>query len=344
MQELLIEPKWISLNNAREIALNKPGIYMFAFDKPVKYDNEASRIVYIGSGIKLRNRLRQHYNNLKPYFLNVVTKGEKEKVFCCFQYFEVESHNELLEIEQSAFDSFVIKCGSIPLGNTMDKTSGCMVEISVETFFSETNRPKLLFKFNEILSGQHPLTFDEISEIYDLEYERDEWSPRIMFHPKGTRKKWDKRKKEWEEVGKYTDIRWNHILCWKKNKFIELLRIVKNLKEDKTKKLKITRRFQSSTPKTPEPHTWGEVAIALARYLSGTWFPINKLRVEIKYKNEMLGRSLIKKSGCNGNDIANIPQRNKIRRLCYQYDKFEDTNRKAEKRSEERRVGKECRL
>jgi hypothetical protein len=45
----------------------------------------------------------------------------------------------------------------------------------------------------------------------------------------------------------------------------------------------------------------------------------------------MLGRSLIKESGCNGNDIANIPQRNKIRKICGRYDKFEDTDRKAEK-------------
>jgi len=329
IQELLIEPKWIPLKKARDISLNKPGIYMFAFDKPVKYDNEASRIVYIGSGIKLKNRLRQHYSNLKPYFLKVVTKGEKEKVFCCFQYFEVESQNELLEIEQSAFDSFVIKCGSIPLGNTMDKTSGLMVEISVEAFL-EKNRPKLLFKFKENLSEQHPLTFDEISEIYDLEYERDEWSPRIMFHPKGTLEKWEKRKKEWEEVGKYTHIGWNHIICWGKNKFIELLRIAKNLKEDKTKKIKVTRRFQSNTSQTPRPHTWGEVAVALARYLSGTWFYENTLRVEIKHKKELLGRSLIRKSGCNGNDIANIPQINKVRALCYRYDQFEDIDKKAE--------------
>jgi hypothetical protein len=282
MRELLIKPKWAPLVEAKENALNKPGIYMFAFDKPVKYDNEASRIVYIGSGVKLKNRLRQHYNDFKPYFFKYVTKGDMEEVFCCFQYFEIESQDELLEIEQSFLDSFVIKYGSIPLSNWMPKTSGIMaIEVSVEAFLG-TNKPNLPFKFKENLSGQHSLTFDEISEIYNLEYKRDEWYPRILFYPKGTFEKWDKRKKEWEEVGKYTHIEWNHILCWKKNKFIELLKIVQNLKEDKTKKLKITRRFQSSTSKTPEPHTWGEVAIALARYLSGTWFPKNKLRVEIK--------------------------------------------------------------
>jgi len=329
MQELLIEPKWIPLKKARDTAINKPGIYMFAFDKPVKYDNEASRIVYIGSGVKLKNRLSQHYNDFKPYFLKYVTKGDMEEVFCCFQYFEVESQDELLEIEQSFLDSFVIKCGSIPLSNWMPKTSGIMsVEVPAKAFL-ETNKLNLLFKFKENLSGQHPLTFDEISEIYDLEYERDEWSPRIMFHQKGTFEKWEKRKKEWE-VEKYTHIRWNNIICWEKNKFIELLRIAKNLKEDKTKKLKVTRRFQSNTSQTPRPHTWGEVAVALARYLSGTWFYKNTLRVEIKHKKELLGRSIIRKSGCNGNDIANIPQINKVRALSYRYDQFEDIDKKAE--------------
>jgi len=327
--ELTMEPKWIPLETARELALNNPGLYLFAFDKPVKYDNGISRIVYIGSGVKLRNRLRQHYNNFKPYFFQYVTKGDMEKVFCCFQYFEVESQDELLEIEQSAFDSFVIKCGSIPLSNWTPKTSGIMtVEVSLEAFL-EINKPKLLFKFEEDFSRQHPLTFDEISKIYNLEYKRDEWSPRVLFYPKGTFEKWEKSAKE-REIAKYTHMGWYHINCWEKDKFIDLLKIAQNLEEDKTKQLKITRRFQSNTPKTPRPYTWGEVAVALARYLAGAWFPENRLRVEIKHKNELLGRSHIWKSGCHGDDIANIPQQNK-RRTAVWLNQFTDMDEKAEK-------------
>ena len=326
------------MEKARELALNKPGLYMFAFDKPVKYDNGISRIVRIGSSVTIRNRLRQHYNELKVhflkssinYFLKSVAKGKTENVFCCFQYFEVESQDELLKIEQSAFDSFVIKCGSIPLGNYMPKTSGIMtVEVSLKAFL-EINKQKVLFKFKEDFSGQHPLTFDEISEIYNLEYERDEWSPRVLFCPKGTFEKWEKREKE-REIAKFTHISWGHILCWGKDKFIDLIKIAKNLEEEKTKKLKITRRFQSNTSKTPRPHTWGEVAVALAWYLAGALFSENRLQVEIKHKNELLGRSHIWKSGCHGDDIANIPQQNKSRAYCDWYEQFRDMNEKAEK-------------
>ena len=45
-------------------------------------------------------------------------------------------------------------------------------------------------------SGEYALTFDEIAEKYDLEYQRDEWDPRIMFYPKGTFKKWEEAKIE----------------------------------------------------------------------------------------------------------------------------------------------------
>lgn len=107
----------------------------------------------------------------------------------------------------------------------------------------------------------------------------------------------------------------HHISCWNKDKISSLLKIAMILNEDKTKKLTSTRRFLSDTFDIPKPHTWGEVAIVLARYLAGTWYPEKRMFVEIKFNSQLLGKAIIRKSGCVGSDIANIPQRNSTRRL-----------------------------
>jgi hypothetical protein len=121
----------------------------------------------------------------------------------------------------------------------------------------------------------------------------------------------------------------HHISCWDKDKVLGILKIAMGLKEDKTKKLKVTRRYLSDTPEVPKPYTWGEVAIILARYLAGTWFPENRIFVEIKYKNELLGKARIRISGCEGNDISNVPQRNSPRPLWFE--QFSEIDKKAEK-------------
>ena len=49
IKKLILDPKWEPLAKVRDIAPNVPGIYMMAFDKPIKYDKGISRVVYIGS-------------------------------------------------------------------------------------------------------------------------------------------------------------------------------------------------------------------------------------------------------------------------------------------------------
>jgi len=325
MKTLVLNPKWEPLEKVRDLAPNVPGFYMMAFDKPVKYDKGITRIIYIGSSIRIRERLRRHYNNMKSGFISYVTKGDMGKVFSCFFWVEAESQDEVLTVEQMVIDEFIKKFGVQPLGNYNPKTTDLIGEILLG---EQTEETKSYVEHVEDDSGEHALTFDEIAEIYDLEYERDEWSPRILFYPKGTFAEWEKREKR-QEIEMLTKIRMDHIICWDKEKVLSVLKIAMSLKEDKTKKLKTTRRFLSDTSEVPKPHTWGEVAIVLARYLVGTWFPENRTFVEIKHKGELLGKAIIKKSGCEGNDIANVPQRNSHRSLWV--DQFWDIYEKAEK-------------
>ncbi len=309
MKILVLNPKWKPLAKVRELARNVPGLYMMAFDKPVKYDKGISRVIYIGSSTRIRERLRQHYNNMKSHFIGYVTEGDMEKVFSCFFEVEVESQEEVLTIEQMAFEEFVKKFGVMPIGNWVPGATDLIEEMLLD---EQTEETKSYVEHVEDNSGEYALTFDEIAEKYDLEYQRDEWSPRIMFYPKGTFTKWEERKKE-REIEKLTKITMLHIICWNKDKVLSVLKIAMGLNEDKTKKLKATRRFLSDTSEVSNPHTWGEVAIVLARYLTGTWFPENRTFVEIKHKGELLGKAIIKKSGFYGSDIANFPQRNSPR-------------------------------
>ena len=53
MKTLVLNPKWEPLVKVKELAPNVPGFYMMDFDKPVKYDKGISRVIYIGSSIKL---------------------------------------------------------------------------------------------------------------------------------------------------------------------------------------------------------------------------------------------------------------------------------------------------
>ena len=337
MKTLVLNPKWEPLGKVRDLARNVPGLYMMAFDKPVKYDKGISRVIYIGSSIRIRERLRRHYNNMKAAFIDnnrygfigYVTKGDMGKIFSCFFEVDVESQDEILTVEQMAFDEFTIKFGVQPLDNSNPKTTDLVGEILLG---EQTEEIKSYVEHVEDDSGEYALTFDEIAEKYDLEYQRDEWSPRILFYPKGTFAYWEKRKKEREkeqEVETLSKIRMHNIICWDKDKVLSILKVAMSLKEDKTKKLKATRRFLSDTSEVPKPHTWGEVAIVLARYLTGTWSPKNRTFVEIKHKGELLGKAIFKKSGSYGSDIANFPQRNSPRPSWFE--QFIDINEKAEK-------------
>lgn len=313
MKTLVLNPKWEPLEKVRDLAPNVPGFYMMAFDKPVKYDKGITRIIYIGSSIRIRERLRRHYNNMKSGFISYVTKGDMGKVFSCFFWVKVESQDEVLTVEQMVIDEFIKKFGVQPLGNYNPKTTDLIGEILLG---EQDEEAKSYVEHVEDDSGEHALTFDEIAEKYDLEYKRDEWSPRILFYPKGTFAEREKRKKRQEkeqEIEMLTKIRMNHIICWNKDKVLSVLKTAMSLKEDKTKKLKATRRFLSDTSEAPKPYTWGEVAIVLARHLTGTYFPENRTFVEIKHKGELLGKAILKKSGSYGNDIANFPQRNSPR-------------------------------
>lgn len=328
MKILVLNPKWEPLAKVKDLAPNVPGFYMMAFDKPVKYDKGITRIIYIGSSIRIRERLRRHYNNMESHFIVYVTKGDMEKVFSCFFEVEVASQEEVLTVEQMVIDEFIKKFGVQPLGNWNPKTTDLIGEILLG---EQNEEAKSYVEHVEDDSGEHALTFDEIAEKYDLEYERDEWSPRILFFPKGTLAKIQKRKKE-GEIEKLTKIRMQHIGCWDKDKVLSLLKIAMILKEDKTKKLKATRRFLSDTSEVPKPHTWGEVAIVLARYLTGTWFPENRTFVEIKHKKKLIGKARIRKSGCEGEDIANVPQRNLPRPSWWDWlEQFIDIDKNAEK-------------
>lgn len=312
--------KWIPLANGKDIAPNIPGIYMLAFDKPIKYDKGISRVTYIGSSIRLKERLRSQYRKIQSGFLIDVTKGDMSKIFSCFFEVEVESREEILTVEQLVLDEFVNKFGVQPLGNWFPKTTDLLGEILIG---EQIKKPKEYLSFMEDYSLEPALTFDAIADNYELEYKRDELSPRIMFYPKGTFAKFKIRKKE-RELRKLTEISMNHIPCWDKDKILSLLKIAMILKEDKTKKLRSTRRFLSDTFDIPKPHTWGEVAIVLARHLAGTWYPKKRMFVEIKFNSQLLGKAIIRKSGCVGSDIANIPQRNSTRRFWFcQFDEVD---------------------
>jgi hypothetical protein len=339
MKTLVLNPKWEPLEKLKDLAPNETGFYMMAFDKPIKYDRGISRVIYIGSSIRLKERLRSHYNNMKSHFINDVTGGDIGKVFSCFFVIKVGSQDQVLTVEQMVIDGFIKKFGVQPLGNNMPKTTALVGEILLGEQREET---KSYVEHVEDDSGEHALTFDEIAEKYDLEYERDEWSPRMMFHPKGTLAIWQKRKKE-GEIWKLTNIGMQHIGHWNKDKVLSLLGIAMSLKEDKTKKLKVTRRFISDTSEVPKPHTWGEIAIVLARYHAGTWFPENRTSVQIKHQGELIGKAIIRKSGCDGVDIANIPQRSTPRASWWEWlEQFVDIDKKAEKMAWEcHRKGKE---
>jgi len=44
IKPFVMKPKWEPLEKVRDSAQNVPGIYMMAFDKPVKYDKGISRV------------------------------------------------------------------------------------------------------------------------------------------------------------------------------------------------------------------------------------------------------------------------------------------------------------
>ena len=170
MEKIIFDPKWIPLVEIIEKAPAVSGIYMLAFDKPIKYDKGVSRIIYIGSSINLRKRLQQHNKDPNVYLFQNI-QDPKENLYAFFYpFFEVRDQKEVLEIEQDAFSSFINKFGVYPICNWQPPT-GYLGSISINS-----NIKYEYFKIHichvEDQSNIRALTYDDIAKKYDITYEQ----------------------------------------------------------------------------------------------------------------------------------------------------------------------------
>jgi hypothetical protein len=323
IKKIILNPQWIPLDEIVKHAPAIPGIYLMAFDKPIKYDKGISRIIYIGSGIDLRKRLQQHRKDSNIYLFQYM-QNKKDNLNAFFYPFkEANNQGEILEIEQDAFSSFINKFGVYPIGNWLPP-DGYLGTLSLDG-----NNKYEYFKYYvvhvEDQSGVKPLTYDDLATEYGLEYVKE--YDRVEFRPKGFSEKAKKRQRH-RNIEKFSTISMSNIACWDLHKHEALIKIAKTLIEDRNKKIK-TRRFKAPTSKVPRPHTWGEVAVILARILTDSWYPEQKLFVEIYHNKKLLGKGRVSESGGRGWDKSDLPQRNSQRPVWLL--RFEKIDQKAEK-------------
>jgi hypothetical protein len=294
-----------------------------AFDKPIKYDKGISRIIYIGSAINLRRRLQQHNKDSNIYLLQYMEDQKNNLRSFWHPFDKIKDKDEIIEIEQDVFSSFINKFGAWPLGNWLppDEYLGTLsLDGNIGYEYSEYQ-----IIFVEDKPDVKPLTYDDLAREYGLEYKKT--FDRIVFRPKGFSEESKKRKYDLN-IKKFSTIFMDNVACWDLEKHKELIKIAKTLIEDKNKKIK-ARRFKAADSRIPRPHTWGEVAVVLARMLVGSWYPEQRLFVEIYHNKNLLGKGRVSDSGGHGWDISDLPQRNS--RRPYWLGQFEEIDRTAEK-------------
>ncbi|HDY67229.1 MAG TPA: hypothetical protein ENH85_05500 [Candidatus Scalindua sp.] len=93
----------------------RTGVYEISINKDIKYQNFASRVIYFGRSINLRNRIQSYlYDNIK----NAVIEYYQKSYELFIRYFATYRY---IQVEEELLVRFMDKFGSLPVANKCPK-------------------------------------------------------------------------------------------------------------------------------------------------------------------------------------------------------------------------------
>ncbi len=319
-------PKWVSLGSIAKDAPLESGVYALGLPAFLHYPNGKSRIVYIGSSGKIRNRLKRH--NAQPHndVIDKLIKLYGSNLFGAFWPFPNLPKDWLRSIESEAIWAFENQFGVVPIGNNdipeshlgagyrgiakiVDDNGSNIESLGLDVLAKRMNCELEIAERTPIgnpdIGVEIAFSVDPNGELY-----RDGLYRAASFLPAGTAKK-----RAEGEIFELCRIDPDHVYSWTTAKMKGIIEVCRSLHERKARAKKF-KEFDAKCRDVPTPHTWGEVALVLGRIVNGAWYVEHgkrSLSIVIKCGDETLGSAGIFSRWFGGWDESDRPQRKTAR-------------------------------
>ena len=332
--------EWLPLRIAVKQSPQEPGIYALGLSQGIRYDNAASRIVYLGSASDLRKRFAQHAEKPHNQIIELLFKNFPDDIRGAWWAIPGFDRDFLYGIEGEAIQTFERRFGVLPIGN-----------LSIPEFFEGQEYCSGLVDI-VACDVACPMTLEELARHLDRVLFRTEVAPagsfvfsisltngfptvpnekfkRVALLTREEAEQESQSKKKLEEDRRYEtgddDEEYDYSLsfvqdvnlaAWSPEKMQEVINLCNQLKPKRTK-AKTVKPFEAPFREVPVPHTWGEIALIQARIVGGSWQPDNQIWVKVHYGKEVLGEGKLNKGWYFGEDKSDLPQRRSPRpRSC----------------------------
>ena len=291
---------------------SEAGLYAIGFKLGVKYDLAASRIVYVGSTLDLRSRVRTHDNRSHNSDLEFLKQLYPRGLLVTFHALPGLSAQWLSALEDATLQEARRTFGAYPICNRaridsphVECCAGLVRIVPCEGLPAARSVAKL---GNELGSK----TLGQLVDPKPAEPWKDKSrcsGAGIVFtsEPQPTIPIAERPATEVDPEF----LSWiiaEHIALWNLEKMRQVIRICASLSPVPKKGKSKVQTFAASNRETPCPHTWGEVAIVQGRIHSETWTPAERLWIKIEHEKELLGQAIFDNGIIDGRDKSDLPQ------------------------------------
>ncbi|MEX0677099.1 MAG: hypothetical protein WD063_08495 [Pirellulales bacterium] len=286
------------------------GLYLIGFKVGVQYAQAASRILYVGSTVNLRTRLKAYSDyshnaeinllnqrypggllatwialpGMPVKWLRAIEDATLQAAFLQFGNYpacnrgridspHVDSFANLIQI--SPCDGLLCPYSLAQLGKQVgSKTLGQLAKPKPPEHWKDANR-----------NGPVKLTFTSTPQPAEPQPERFEREPSPL-------------------------VLLENVATWDVDKMRRIVEICSRLtpvpKRDKTKATVLT--FAAPNRQPPSPHTWGEVAALRGRRSIGSWNSNDRVWIKIVFEKLLLGQAIFENGGFIAEDKSDLPQ------------------------------------
>lgn len=275
---------WHSFDDWKQFP-NVPAVYAIGLKLGVKYKGLVSKIVYVGSTFKMRDRMR-------PY----VTGG---------------SHNDGVEILSRRFRGG-LECSFHVLNGINEEWIRALEDAVMQEAFRSfgcfpiCNTDEILSKHRESCRGLvQILPCEELPFPQTLESLKLGNGFLRSYRPKEKLNTTLETTREDQLSGTFFAA---HVGCWSQEKMERILELVGQLRPAKVRGNSKVKKFEAPTRFVPSPETWGEVALFKAREIAGTFYPTTEIWVKVWFEKTLLSQAKIGSDFFYGEDKSDVTE------------------------------------
>ena len=302
---------WHELESGRT-APAEAGLYLIGFKVGVQYEQAASRIIYVGSTVNLRTRLKTYSDNSHNSEINLLSQRYPGGLTATWIVLPGLPIEWLRALEDATLQAAFRKFGSYPACNRgridsphVDRLmklieiapcDGLLCPQSL-TLLGKQLGSKILGQLakprtredwknagrNGGVKATFTSTLQPAENVAQPERSEPEASSLVLLENIAT---WDA-----DKMGRIAEI------C---------SRLAPVLKRGKIKARILT--FAAPNHLTPSPHTWGEVAALQGRLSIGNWISDDRVWIKVVFEKVLLGQAIFEYGGLIAEDKSDLPQ------------------------------------